>query len=136
MLQIFILIKLEMRNSLHCSDNVDSEEASEVQWLKRMPMAKSLEAEMILDTKVAKKTRGKEYLEYLVKWKDHPVEESTWMNIAELQKIGCSVEDLMSRSLLSLGSLMQGHQDHKEKNDQQELLLTLENKIFTTRVGS
>jgi len=50
---------------------------------------------MILDTKVANKTRGKEYLEYLMKWKGHPVEDSTWMNVASLQKVGYYVEDLM-----------------------------------------
>lgn len=63
-----------------------------------MPLAKSLEAEYILDTRVAKKTRKKEYLEYLVKWKDRPMEDSAWLDEAKLQKTGHSIEDLMSRS--------------------------------------
>ena len=45
-----------------------------------MPVAQPLEAEEILDTKMAKSTRQKDYLEYLVKWKAHPVEDATWMS--------------------------------------------------------
>jgi hypothetical protein len=33
--------------------------------------------ENILEQSVGKKTRRKKYLEYLVKWKDHPVEDSS-----------------------------------------------------------
>ncbi|WP_172440233.1 chromo domain-containing protein [Escherichia coli] len=43
-------------------------------------MAKSLEAEQILDTRVSKKTIIKEYLEYLVKWKGCLMEDSNWMD--------------------------------------------------------
>ena len=42
----------------------------EVNWLKNMPMERPAEAKAILETKVARKTEGKEYLEYLVKWQD------------------------------------------------------------------
>ena len=66
--------------------------------MKQMPLATNLEAEHILDTRVTKKTGKKEYLEYLVKWKDHPMEDSTWMDETTLQQAGHSVEDLMSRS--------------------------------------
>ena len=34
-----------------------------------MPVAQPLEVEAVLDTKVVKSTRRKDYLEYLVKWK-------------------------------------------------------------------
>ena len=63
-----------------------------------MPMVTNLEFGHILNTRVSKKTRKKEYLEYLVKWKDHLIEESTWMDEAALQQVRHSVEDLMSRS--------------------------------------
>ena len=63
-----------------------------------MPLATNLEAKHILDTHVTKKTRKKEYLEYLVKWKDHPMEDSTWMDEGALQKAGHFVEDITSRS--------------------------------------
>ena len=51
-----------------------------------------------METKVAKKTRGKEYLEYLVKWQGHPAEDSIWMSAADLEKKGYAIGDLMSGS--------------------------------------
>ena len=63
-----------------------------------MPIARLEKVKAILETKIAKKTRGKEYLEYLVKWKGYPEEDSTWMSAANLEKNGYIVEDLMSRS--------------------------------------
>ena len=62
-----------------------------------MPTERPVEAEAILEIKVVKKTRGKEYLEYLVKWRGHPAEDSTWMSAADLEKRGYAIGDLMSR---------------------------------------
>ena len=45
----------------------------DLQWV-----AQPLEFEAILDTKVVKSTRKKDYMEYLVKWKKRPTEDSTW----------------------------------------------------------
>ena len=70
----------------------------EVNWLKHMPIERPTEVEAILETKVAKKTRGKEYLEYLVKWQGYLAEDSTWMSVANLKKKGYTIDDLMSRS--------------------------------------
>ena len=39
----------------------------ELQWARKIPMAQPLEFEAILDTKVVKRTRKNNYLEYLVK---------------------------------------------------------------------
>ena len=69
-----------------------------VDWLKEMPTARPAEAEAILETKIATKTRGKEYLEYLVKLKGYLEEDSTWMSVADLENKGYIVEDLMSRN--------------------------------------
>ena len=41
----------------------------DLQWVRQMPVAQALEVEAILDTKVVKSTRKKDYMEYLVKWK-------------------------------------------------------------------
>lgn len=60
-------------------------------------MANPLEDENILDKKVARGTKGKDYFEYLIKWKDKPVKYSTSLSVIELRKKGHSVEDLMSR---------------------------------------
>jgi hypothetical protein len=75
---------------------VDSEEVNEAQWMHKIPVTQPLQVENILDTKVAIKTRRKEYLEYLVKWKNHPIEDYTWMNVADLQKTCYFVEDLIN----------------------------------------
>ena len=41
----------------------------DLQWVGQRPVAQPLEFEAILDTKVVKRTRKNDYLEYLVKWK-------------------------------------------------------------------
>jgi hypothetical protein len=47
---------------------------------------------------VSKKTRRKEYFEYLVKWKGHPVEDASWETEAEIHKHGHTMQELMDRS--------------------------------------
>ena len=69
-----------------------------IQWMKQMPVAEKPQMECILDKRVGKKTRRKEYYEYLVKWKGHPVEDARWENEAEIQKHGYTVQELMDRS--------------------------------------
>jgi hypothetical protein len=48
-----------------------------IQWMKQMPVAEKPEMECILDKRVGKKTKRKEYFEYLVKWKNHLVEDAS-----------------------------------------------------------
>ena len=57
----------------------NSRKIQQVQWQKQMPVEARLQKEKILEKRVKKKTRGKEYFEYLVKWVGHPVEDSTWL---------------------------------------------------------
>ena len=66
--------------------------------MNQFPVEKPLEEERILDKRVIKKKRDNKYYEYLVKWRNHLVEDSTWVTVAKLQKRGSSVEDLMDRS--------------------------------------
>jgi hypothetical protein len=54
--------------------------------------------ESILDKRVSRKTKRKEYFEYLVKWKGHPVEDASWEDEVEIQKNGQTVQELMNRS--------------------------------------
>ena len=68
----------------------------EVKWENKMPMTKRLEVEKILDTRFSKKTRSIECVDYLVKWKEHPKEDATWMNVAEIEKKCYSIEELMN----------------------------------------
>jgi hypothetical protein len=69
-----------------------------IQWMKQMPVTEKPQMECILDKRVGKKTRRKEYFEYLVKWKGHPVEDASWETEAEIQKHGQVVQELMDRS--------------------------------------
>jgi hypothetical protein len=54
-----------------------SDEQPEVQWTKQMPVVEKPQMESILDKRVSKRTRRREYFEYLVKWKGHPVEDAS-----------------------------------------------------------
>jgi hypothetical protein len=54
--------------------------------------------EKIIDQRIGKKTRRKTYFEYLVKWKDHPTEDASWVTKLDIQKHGKIVQDLMDRS--------------------------------------
>jgi hypothetical protein len=75
----------------------DSEQI-EVQWTKQMPVVENPQMENILDKRVNKRTRRKEYFEYLVKWKGHPVEDAISEDEAKFQKHGRTVQELMNRS--------------------------------------
>ena len=63
-----------------------------------MLVAEKPQMESILDKRIGKKTRRKEYFEYLVKWKGHPVEDASWENEAEIQRHGHTICELMYRS--------------------------------------
>jgi hypothetical protein len=53
-----------------------------------MPVVERPQIESILDKRINKRTRRKEYLEYLVKWKGHLVEYASWESEEEIQKHG------------------------------------------------
>ena len=75
-----------------------SDEQPEIQWQKQMLIAEKPQMECILDKRVSKKTRRKQYFEYLVKWKNHPVEDASWETEAVIQKHGQTVQEVMDRS--------------------------------------
>lgn len=76
-----------------------------------MPYVQPPEIERILDTQVAKRTRRKEYLQYLVKWKNCPIENNSWLDARQIEQTSSSVEELMdwSHDFLFPRSLMQEH---------------------------
>jgi hypothetical protein len=75
-----------------------SDKQPEVQWQNQMPIAEKPQMERILDKRVSKKTRRKQYFEYLVKWNNHPVEDASWESEAVIQKHGQAMQELMDRS--------------------------------------
>ena len=99
---IFNVADLYKYNAGTSEGTVEEDDSSgvkpQVQWQKQMPAEVNLQPEKILDKRVQKKSRGKEYFEYLVKWKNRPVEDSTWLTATMLQKSGTCVEELMDRS--------------------------------------
>jgi hypothetical protein len=72
-------------------------EQPEIQWQKKMLIAKNPQMECILDKRVSKRTRRKQYFEYRVKWKNHPVEYASWEIEVVIQKHGKTVQELMDR---------------------------------------
>jgi hypothetical protein len=64
------------------------ENQKEVQWVKQMPIAENPQMEKVIDQRVSKKTQRKTYLEYLVKWKGHLIEDASWESESNIQKHG------------------------------------------------
>ena len=54
--------------------------------LTQLPKHTPPQIECILDKKVTKQTRRGTYYSYLVKWKDTPQEDATWLTKAEILK--------------------------------------------------
>ena len=60
---------------------MEDAEEQEVDWVKQLPIKKTLQPERRLDKKVYKKTRGQEYFQYLVKSKMNSSMEELMDNI-------------------------------------------------------
>jgi hypothetical protein len=54
--------------------------------------------ERIIEQGDGKKTKRKKYPEYLVKWKDHPMEDASWVIRLNILKHGKTVQELMDMS--------------------------------------
>jgi hypothetical protein len=63
------------------------EEKKEVQRTKQMLVAEKLQMESIIDKRINKKTKRKEYFEYFFKWKGHPVEDASWEDEEKIQSM-------------------------------------------------
>ena len=95
---IFNVANLYRDEDNDTNDTTKDKEEQEVDWVKELPTTKPLHLEGILDKKLYKKTIRQGYFQYLVKWKDHPIEDATWMIDSMLHKMGTSVEEIMDRS--------------------------------------
>lgn len=52
----------------------------------------------IIDCQVAKKTKVKEYKEYLIKWRNNTVDEASWMHAFEAAKLGLIIPEFLKCS--------------------------------------
>lgn len=59
-----------------------------------------MEIDKNLDKRIAKRTRNKEYFDYLIKCKGHSVEDSAWMIEQEIQLQGFDLADIKDNSFL------------------------------------
>jgi hypothetical protein len=64
------------------------EQKEKIQWTKQMPVAEKPQMEIIIDKRISRKTKRKEYFEYLVKWKGRPFEDASWEDEVTIQKHG------------------------------------------------
>jgi hypothetical protein len=64
----------------------------------KIPIAKNPQMEGIIDKRISRKTRRKEYFEYLVKWKGHPIEDASWEDEVAIQNHGKTMQELMNKS--------------------------------------
>jgi hypothetical protein len=76
----------------------EEDERKEVQWTKHMLVAEKPQMESIIDKRVNKKTRRKEYFEYLVRWKGHAVEDASLEDESEIKKHGQAMQEIMNKS--------------------------------------
>ena len=95
---IFNVANLYPYREAETSSTNELDTGQKVKWQKQIPVVPKLEMEKILDTRVLKKTKGQEYYEYLIKWKNQPLEYATWVTTAVIQKSGRTVEELMNKS--------------------------------------
>jgi hypothetical protein len=74
------------------------QDQKEIQWVKQMTVAENPQMERIIDKRVSKKTRRKTYIEYLVKWKGHPIEDVPVGKVNQIsEKHGQTVQELMDK---------------------------------------
>ena len=64
--------------------------------------------EIILDKRISKKTRDKEYFQYLAKWKDHPSKDAWWMTTMDISTYNVNPKDLLKNYFLPQ-RMMQEH---------------------------
>jgi hypothetical protein len=69
----------------------ESDDQKEVQWEEQLPTKKKPQMEKIIEQRAGKKTRRKTYIEYLLKWKNHPVEDSSWVTEPDIVKHGKTI---------------------------------------------
>jgi hypothetical protein len=79
----------------HEGDENDDEDTL-VEWKKQLPVKPTEELEQVLAKRICKKTRNKEYFEYLVKWRNMGSEDASWVSEKELEHLQGSSSSVRS----------------------------------------
>ena len=82
----WISLQYSMFNEFHEGEKCD-EVGTRNEWKQQLPIKPIKEMEEILATRIGKKTRQKEYLEYLVKWKNRGIKYASWVSEQELANL-------------------------------------------------
>ena len=78
---------------------VETWQIFDVEDIKDLPLKEAPKLEKILDTKVVKKTRGKEYKKQLVKNRGDSDVDVVWMIEEDIKKKGATLQVLISSGL-------------------------------------
>ena len=73
---------------------------SAIDWQGQIPQKVQPRIEAILEKRILRKTRNKTFFQYLVKWKNQPTEDATWMTDQKISKYNVHPEDLLKNYFL------------------------------------
>jgi hypothetical protein len=76
----------------------ESDDQKEIQWEEQLPTVEKPQMEKIIEQRYGKKTKRKTYPQYLVKCKDHPMEDASLVTKPDILKHGKTMQELMDRS--------------------------------------
>ena len=71
-----------------------------IDWQGQIPQKEQPQIEAILDKRILRNTRNKTFFQYLVKWRNQPTEDASWMTEQEISKYNVLHEDLMKHYFL------------------------------------
>ena len=97
-IEIYLIFNVSYLYPYRAGEAEIGDEQPMIHWMKKIQVAEKPQMECILDKRVSKRTRWKQYFEYLVKWKGHLVEDASWKTEAKIQPHGQTMQELMDRS--------------------------------------
>lgn len=97
-----ISLIFNISNMTPYNGNVDEGKETNLEELEEdittLPSHARKKLEMILDTKIIKKTRKNIYMKYLMKCERYAKEEVSWMDEANIKRNGTCLQEIMSKA--------------------------------------
>ena len=78
---------------------IDRDDPS-IDWQGQIPQKEQPHIEAILEKIILRKIRNKTFFQYLVKWRNQPIEDASWMIEQEISKYNVLLEELMKNYFL------------------------------------